>query len=140
MSPKPLATHATLTHFIACERPTTCDESRALVQVAARRDVPSRSSRRANVTRGYVLARARAPRLASSHLTLPYLTSPSSSHLTSPCIVSSCLASSHLASRPRARKQRVFAACALLRATAFLPPFSRIRVYIFLRQLNRADS
>lgn len=27
--------------FIACERPTTCGESRALMQVAARRDTPS---------------------------------------------------------------------------------------------------
>lgn len=120
-SPRQALRNARDSRFIACERPTTCGESRALVQVAARRDTPSRSytythtvPRRADVTRGYVLARAKAPRLVLSCLT-------------SPCLAPSRLASSRLASRPCrvAHASNVFLRRARFFATAFLPPFPR---------------
>jgi len=142
----------------AMNRALSCRWQHAAMYLRVPRVAPTSRAATSSLARERLASpRLISPRLAlpfrtSSHLTSPhpipphphrhphrhpYLTSP---HPTSSRTVSSCLASSHLASRPRARKQRVFAACALLRATAFLPPFSRIRVYIFLRQLNRADS
>lgn len=56
--------------FIACERPTTCGESRALVQVAARRDTPSLALHtRVFASRGAApTSRAATSSLARKHL------------------------------------------------------------------------
>ncbi|KYN16139.1 hypothetical protein ALC57_11664, partial [Trachymyrmex cornetzi] len=76
---------------------------------------------RVDVTRGYVLARAKAPRLASSCLTSPCLASPRLAP-----------ASPRLAAVPRrARKQRVFAACALLRGGLPSPLFAHTHFSTF---------
>jgi hypothetical protein len=117
-SPRRALRNARDSRFIACERPTTCGESRALVQVAARRDTPSRSYT-------HILCRvASTSRAAMSSLARKRL---ASSCLTSPCLAPSRLASPRLASRPCrvAHASNVFLRRARFFAAAFLPPFPR---------------
>lgn len=107
-SPKSLATHATRAHFIAKGQPRAMNRALSCRWQHAAIYLP------------------RVPRVAPTSRAAT--SSLARERLSSPLLASSCLASPP---DRRARKQRVFAACALLRTTAFLPPFfAHTRVHI----------